>query len=390
MMAASDGVGQVATKFFSITDSGAPLVLKSGRVLSHATLAYETYGELAANKDNAVLVFHALTGSQHAAGYNPSVPGLGERWTEDCRVGWWDEFIGPGKGIDTNRYFVICVNYLGGCYGSTGPLSLNPETDRPYGGSFPWITLADIVDSQMKLIDHLGIERLHAVIGGSLGGMMALSLASRYPERVKTVVPIASGLCVTVLQRIHNFEQICAIEFDPAFCGGDYYGTKGPQKGLALARMIGHKTFVSLETMEQRALQLLLGGENFGQYQITHRIESYMLAKGTKFVKRFDANTYLCILGVWQSVDLLRDAGCETYAELFERCRSQRFMVFSIDSDACYYTEEQERLVRELRQASVDVRYVTIHSQKGHDSFLLEPELFMPHLSHSLHDAWWK
>lgn len=364
-------------------------MLRRGGELPSVTLAYETYGELSAERDNAVLVFHALTGSQHAAGYNPEVLGVQERWNDDCWTGWWDEFIGPGKAIDTSRYFVICVNYLGGCYGSTGPLSIDPNTQRPYGGSFPWITLADIVDSQMRLIDHLGIERLHAAVGGSLGGMMALSLATRYPERVKTVIPIASGLTVTVLQRIHNFEQICAIEFDPAFRGGDYYGSHGPQRGLALARMIGHKTFVSLETMEQRARQELSGGESFGQYELTHHIESYMLHQGNKFVKRFDANTYLCIMGVWQSVDLLQDAGCESFAELLAPCRNQRFMVFSIDSDICYLPHEQQVLVRELRHASVTVRHVTIHSEKGHDSFLLEPELFMPHLSHSLDDGWW-
>lgn len=388
-MVTGESVGVVETKFFTLADRSRPLKLRRGGVLPEALLAYETYGALSNERDNAVLVFHALTGSQHAAGINHAVPGVGTRWTGDIHTGWWDDFVGPGKAIDTNRFFVICANYLGGCYGSTGPLSENPQTSRPYGGSFPWITLADIVDSQVKLLDHLGIEKLHSVTGGSLGGMMAISLATRYPKRVKTVIPIASGLTVTMLQRIHNFEQISAIEFDPAFHGGDYYGSTGPEKGLALARMIGHKTFVSLEAMEQRARQALFGNENFGQYQLTHSIESYMLHQGLKFVKRFDANTYLCIMGVWQTVDLLGDAGCSSYAELLAPCREQRFMVFSIDSDVCYFPEEQEVLVKELKQASVQTRYVTIHSDKGHDSFLLEPELFRPHLSHSLEAAWW-
>ena len=241
----------------------------------------------------------------------------------------------------------------------------------------------------MQLLDHLGIQRLHAVVGTSLGGMAAISFATRYPQRVGIVMPIGSGLMVTSLQRIHNFEQICAIEFDTDFCGGDYYGTDGPQKGLALARMIGHKTFVSLETIEVRARKMLNREYDFGQYELTHQIESYMLHQGRKFVRRFDANTYLCLMGVWQSIDLLADAAVSSFGELFEPCRSQRFMVFSIDSDVCFFPEEQSFMVKELRAAKVPVRYVTVHSQKGHDSFLTEAELFVPHLSHALEEDWW-
>lgn len=386
---ATSNLGRTETNFITITNANHPFKLRQGGILPEVTLAYEMYGTLNPQKDNAILVFHALTGSQHAAGFNSSIPGVGERWSEECHIGWWEDFIGPEKAIDTNKYCAICINYLGGCYGSTGPLSLNPLTGKPYGGSFPWITLADIVDSQMLLLDRLGIEKLHATIGGSLGGLMTLSLATRFPDRVKIVIPIATGVKTTMLQRIHNFEQICAIEFDPAFHGGDYYGTSGPAKGLALARMVGHKTFVSLDTMEQRARTEFLGNEHFGQYQLTHSIESYMLHQGTKFVTRFDANTYLCLMGVWQTVDLLGDAKQDNFQDLFSVCRNQNFMVFSIDSDVCFFPEEQMAMVQELKHAKVATRYLTIHSDNGHDSFLLEPELFSPYISHALEDGWW-
>ncbi|NMC61713.1 MAG: homoserine O-acetyltransferase [SAR324 cluster bacterium] len=377
---------QVTTQFFTLSClESDPWKLKKGGFLKEALLAYETFGELNSAKNNAILVFHALTGSQHIAGYNPTVNGVAELWTDDCHIGWWDDFVGPAKALDTNRFFVICCNYLGGCYGSTGPRSIDPDTGRPYGGSFPWITLADIVDSQVKLLDHLGIDTLHAVVGGSLGGMMCLSLATRYPERVRLVIPIATGANVTILQRILNFEQICAIEFDPEFRSGDYYGYPGPEKGLALARIIGHKTFVSLDMMAERARQEVIQKDGeFGQYRLTHSVESYMLHQGNKFVKRFDANAYLCLMGVWQSVDLLSDANCNDFVELFSRCRNQHFMIFSIDSDVCFYPQEQKELVLNLRKAKVPWRHITVHSLKGHDSFLLEPELFAPHLRDTL------
>jgi len=383
------GVGEVQSLFLEIANAQHPLVLRRGGVLREARLAYETYGGLNPAKDNAILLFHALSGSQHAAGINVCVPGVEGYWAEECRVGWWDPFIGPGRALDTDRFFVICANYLGSCYGSTGPACIDPEQGRPYGSSFPWITLPDIVDTQVRLLDFLGIDQLHCVMGVSLGGMAAVSFATRYPARTRMVMPIGSGLMVTMLQRIHNFEQICAIEFDPEFKGGDYYGGLGPRRGLALARMIGHKTFVSLETMEQRARNELRFNGEFGQYHLTHHIESYMLHQGNKFVQRFDANSYLCIMGVWQSIDLLADADVSSFGELFAPCRKQRYMVFSIDSDVCFYPEEQGFMVKELRAARVPVRHVTIHSEKGHDSFLTEAQLFLPHISHALEDDWW-
>jgi homoserine O-acetyltransferase len=314
---------------------------------------------------------------------------VGEIWNEECQAGWWNGFVGPGMAFDTNRFFVVCANYLGGCYGSSGPSSVNPNSGKRYAGEFPRVTIADIVDSQIALLDHLEIDRLHAATGGSVGGMMCLSLATRYPERVEIVIPIASGLEVTTLQRICNYEQVYAIENDPLFNCGNYYDGPPPETGVAFARMISHKTFISLRTLQNRASKVVSQHENdFSFYQISDPIESYMLYQGKKFTRRFDANTYLRILDAWQSFNLLEDAGSDSYASLFSRCGGQKYLVFSIDSDVCYYPEEQRTLAEELKRAGVPQRRITVHSDKGHDAFLLEPELFTPHLAHALEREW--
>lgn len=352
-----------------------PITLQNGAALPQVTLAYEQYGEMNDARDNVVLVFHALTGSQHAAGYNPAVPGLSVDWTDECQTGWWDGFIGPGFALDTNQFAVICVNYLGGCYGSTGPSSIDPSTDRPYGSRFPELTLTDLVDSQMQLMTELGVEKLHGVVGGSVGGLMCLITATKYPDRVTNVIPMAAGLGVTSLQVIHNFEQMFAIVSDPEFKGGDYYGGAGPELGLALARMIGHKTFVSLEAMRHRARTEIVRGQDLGGYRVGQPLESYMLHQGQKFVQRFDANTYLRVMEIWQRFDLAEQVGAPV-PELLERCRDQRWLVFTIDSDVCFYPEEQQTMVAALNAAGVPVSWFTVHSDKGHDSFLIEPWLY--------------
>ncbi len=377
------------SQFVSIGTEGSPLQLFSGDQLVAAELAYETYGTLNSAKDNAILVFHALSGSQHAAGLNTSVKGVDRYWTEDCHEGWWESFIGPGRALDTDQFYVICANYLGGCYGSTGPSSLNPQTGKPYGSKFPSIAIRDIVDSQVRLLDSLGIERLHAVVGGSMGGMACVSFATRYPERVHVVIPMATSLYATTLHRIHNFEQIYAIESDPDFNGGDYYEGTFPTQGLALARMIAHKTYVSLYTMEDRARdEIVQPSSGFKHYRFSHPIESYMLHQGSKFVSRFDANTYLRLCEAWLRFDLLKEAECEEYRDLLSRCKHQKYMIFSVDSDVCFYPEEQVHMARVLKQNDIHCRHITIHSEKGHDAFLLEPELLEPHLRHSLETPW--
>ena len=357
-----------------------PFTTLSGRTIPEVTLAYEMYGELNEARDNVILVFHALTGSQHAAGFNPSVPGVGDLWTEDMQVGWWEDFIGPGRALDTNKHAVLCVNYLGGCYGSTGPSSLDPATSRSYGSAFPALTITDIVDSQVQLLDKLGIERLHACTGGSVGGLMAVVMGTRYPDRVKVVIPIAAGLEVTILQLIHNFEQMFAIIADPDFQGGDYYDGPRPNLGLALARMIGHKTFVSLTAFRERIRHHIMDQDYLAGYRVQHPMESYMLHQGQKFVERFDANTYLRVVRIWQKFDLLKEVGGRTFGDLLNRCQNQQWMAFTIDSDVCFYPDEQEKMVKELNAAGVPVLWHTVHSDKGHDAFLLEPDKFKPGL----------
>jgi len=369
---------EVRSKFFTYGDEPETrLILHDGRAFGPVTLAYETFGELNANKDNAILVFHALSGSQHLAGFNPEVPGVGEKWNSECQSGWWDDFVGPGKAVNTDRFFVICVNYFGGCYGSTGPSSANPETGKQYGGDFPQLSFGDIVDSQLPLFRHLGIEKFHAAIGSSLGGMLVLNFATRYPEMANRIIPVACGLDSTTLTRVHNLEQILAIENDPNFNNGHYYDGPAPLRGLALARMISHKTFVSLHDMEERMTDRCEQEEDdFSWYKIKTPLESYILHQGRKFLRRFDANTYLYLVAAWTNFHLKADTGFDNYKELFERCRNQEYLVFSIDSDVCFYPEEQEEIHRHLLSAGVKSEYITVHSEKGHDSFLLEPDLY--------------
>ncbi len=369
---------EARTQFFTYgADKESRLALHDGQDFGPVTLAYETYGELNANKDNAILVFHALTGSQHLAGFNPDVPGTGKKWNEECQTGWWDDFVGPGKMVDTNRFFVVCANYLGGCYGSTGPSSINPETGKEYGGDFPHISFSDIVDSQLPLFSKLGIETFHATIGSSLGGMLAMNFAARYPQKVRRIIPIACGIEATILTRTHILEQILAVENDPNFCNGHYYDGPAPLRGLALARMISHKTFVSLYAMEARMSEKCEQEQDeFSWYKIKSPLESYILHQGRKFVRRFDANAYLYLSSAWTKYHLLRDCGATSYAEVFAGCSHQDYLAFSIDSDVCFYPDEQEYIVKQLKASGIPVEHITVHSDKGHDSFLLEPELY--------------
>lgn len=382
---ASD-LGEVKTRFFTFGDRRHPFIFRTGEKLQPVTLAYETYGRLSPARDNVILLFHALSGSQHAAGVNRAVRGVGKLWTEELHLGWWDNFIGPGKAFDTNRYCIVCANYVGGCYGSSGPVTRNPATGKPYGRSFPTVMFGDVVDTQARLLDHLGIHRLHAVVGASLGGLCAVNFAVRYPDRVGVVISIASGIEVSIQQRITNYEQICAIEEDKYFNGGHYYGSRHPERGLALARMISHKTFVSLEMMADRARHEVVRPEEDRDkwYWLSHPVESYIRNQGFKFVKRFDANTYLRIIDAWQRFDLLKETGKSTYEEAFAPCVDQRHLVFTIEHDACFAPAQQEHYCRVLRKARVPHQHITVHSDKGHDSFLLEPELYTPHISYCL------
>lgn len=387
----SKDVGETSTQFFKLGSAAEPFVFACGASLPGITVAYETYGKLNAKKSNAILLFHALSGSQHAAGITQKVKGIGNRWTKDVQQGWWDLFIGPGKALDTNRYFIICANYLGGCYGSSGPASIDPATKKPYGSTFPDVATSDVVRSQAGLLDHLEIKTLHAVVGASVGGLLAINFATLFPERVKIVMPIATGQRTTVLTRLTLFEQVLAIENDPHFNGGDYYDGEPPEYGLVLARMISHKTFVHLDAIEDRAKKTVTQPDGqLSWYRVGHAVESYMLHQGRKFVKRFDANTYLRIASMWLHYNPLRDAGVDSYQQLFERSAAagHHYLVFSIDSDFCFYPEEQAELVTALERAGVSNMHITVHSGKGHDSFLLEPQLYTPHLVYTLEGRW--
>jgi len=370
-----------STRFFT---SPQEFSLRDGNSLPAITLAYETWGELNEDGTNAVLLFHALSGSHHAAGTNTEIPGIGDLWQPELHTGWWESMIGSGKAIDTDKLFVICPNYLGGCYGSTGPASIHPETGKPWGSGFPSVSATDQVNAMALLLDSLGVDTLHGIIGPSVGGLIALTFATRLPHRVRNVINIAAGFKTTVLNRLILFEQILAIENDPNFNGGDFYGAKPPLYGLALARMISHKTFVHLDSFENRARQEIIQPDDvLAWYKVQDQFQSYMLHQGKKFVRRFDANTYLRIIDMWSRYNALFEGDAETPAELFDACKQagQKWLVFSIDSDFCFYPEEQSELVRHLEGSGVESMHITVHSDKGHDSFLLEPDLYTPHIS---------
>lgn len=360
--------------------------LAEGRTLQSPRLAYEIYGELNEDGSNAILLFHALSGSHHAVGINRAIADV-PYWTEELHTGWWNDFIGPGKAIDTDQFCVLAPNYLGGCYGSTGPASPDPATGKRYGSTFPRVSVGDQARFAACLLDQFGISRLHAVIGPSVGGLCALTFANLFPERTQKVISIASSYKNTILNRLLLFEQILAIENDPYFNGGDYYDSGHPNLGLALARMISHKTFVHIDAFEKRARRdIVPETEMLSWYNVRDPFQSYMLHQGKRFTQRFDANTYLRIADMWSSYNAHQEAGVETAAELFAPSaeHGHQFLVFSIDSDFCFYPEEQAELVADLEKSSVPVTHLTVHSDKGHDSFLLEPHLFTPQIKFHL------
>ena len=286
-------------------------------------------------------------------------------------MGWWSDMVGLGKAIDTDKYFVVCANYLGGCYGSTGPSSNIPGTNSKYGSLFPKISVSDIVDSQVRLLNYLNIDIVNTVVGPSMGGFLALDFATRFPSKVKKVISIGSGIGSSVLQQISNFEQILAIESDSNFRGGDYYRHQAPNKGLALARMIAHKNYVSLNVMSKRARgEILDPNEHESFYRLRYTVESYMLYQGKKFCDRFDANSYLRIIDSWQKFS--------SEEKSFSKCKDQNWLIISMDSDVCFYPEQQDELHQSLLENGINSKKVIIHTDKGHDSFLLEPELYSP------------
>jgi len=340
-----------------------PLELSCGRSLPAFELVVETYGELNQARSNAVLICHALSGHHHAAGYHAA---------EDAKPGWWDDYIGPGKPIDTDRFHVVCLNNIGGCHGSTGPRSLNPATGKPWGKHFPPLRVRDWVKSQALLADRLGIEQWAAVIGGSLGGMNAMRWAVEYPERVRHCVVIASAMKLTAQNIAFNEIARRAIRSDPDFRDGDF-AEQGvvPRNGLALARMVGHVTYLSDALMGVRFGRELRSGSLQRGFEapVQFAVESYLHRQGEKFAESFDANTYILITKMLDYFDLAREYGDDP-VQAFARARA-RFLVISFSSDWRFSPERSREIVRALVAANRDVSYGCIESDLGHDAFLL-------------------
>ncbi len=350
-----------------VLDGPACLKLDSGEVLDCLTIAYQTYGSLNVDKSNAVLVFHALTGDQFVS----------ERHPVTGRPGWWSLMVGPGRPIDTDRFFVICANVLGGCLGSTGPVEENPETGQPWALDFPVITIADMVRTQVLLLDYFGIERLLCVIGGSMGGMLTLQLASAYPERVQAALPIATSARHTT-QNI-AFDEIGrqAIMADPDWSGGRYLALgKVPRRGLAVARMTAHVTYLSEPALYAKFGRRLQDRKalTFG-FDADFQVESYLRYQGSTFVERFDANTYLYITRAMDYFDLAADHG-GSLSRAFQDS-PVRFCLASFSSDWLFPTSESKAIVQALNAASADVSFFEIETDSGHDSFLLNEFEFL-------------
>ena len=361
-MTQGSSVGIVKPSTYTFAENE-PFKLESGATIAPVTLAYETYGRLNADRSNAILILHALSGSAHAAGYHA---------TEDARPGWWDECIGPGKAFDTDRYFVICSNVLGSCYGSSGPTSVNPATGRPYGLAFPVVTIGDMVRAQMRLIDHLGIDKLLCVAGGSMGGMQALEWAARHPERVRAAIPLATTARHSPMLIAFSEVGRQAIYADPAWNNGDYYTNgKRPDAGLAVARMVGHITYLSDASMQQKFGRRLQEQERYGyEFETEFAVESYLKYNGNNFTRRFDANSYLYITKAMDYFDLSRPTG--SLAAAFAEAAAVKFLVVSFTSDWLYPSYHSKELVRALHAVDADVTYLDIESTWGHDAFLLE------------------
>ncbi len=352
-----ESVGIVETKYLNIEE---PIELDSGKTLKNVTVAYETYGELNKEKSNAILICHALTGDAHAAGWHEG----------DKKPGWWEIVIGPGKALDTKKYFIICSNVLGGCKGTTGPSSINPDTGKEYGIDFPVITIRDMVGVQKQLIDSFGIDQLYAVVGGSMGGMQVLQWLVTYPQMMKKAIPMATAAMSSPQQIAFNEVGRQAIFSDPDWNKGNYYETgKKPKNGLSLARMIAHITYLSDESMDIKFGRGLQDKDEISyDFTMDFQVESYLHHQGESFVKRFDANSYLFIT---KAVDLFDLSVNDSLVDGFKGIEA-KIEVISVDSDWLYPTEQSNDIVTALNANDVEVSFSEIRSNYGHDAFLLE------------------
>jgi len=334
------------------------LILESGEKLEPITLAYEAYGKLNQQKSNAILVLHALSGDAHAAGLH-----IGDK-----HPGWWDAIIGPGKALDTTKYFVLCSNVLGGCKGSTGPESTNPKTGKPYGTDFPIITIQDMVNAQRRLIDHLEIDKLLTVVGGSMGGMQVLQWMVSYPDKILSAIPIATTMKHSPQQIAFNEVGRQAIMADNKWNSGDYYGRSSPDRGLAVARMVGHITYMSDVSMAEKFGRRR---KNYGRpfkFGTDFEIEGYLRYRGNNFVKRFDANSYLYIT---KAIDYFNILNGKMISKIFKGLKA-KVLVVAFKSDWLYPAYQSREIVKACKLAGIDTTYCEINSTYGHDAFLLE------------------
>lgn len=354
----NSSVGIVAPKTAHFNQ---PLTLSSGQILPQFHLVYETYGKLNADKSNAVLICHALSGNHHVAGKYSA---------EDKHPGWWDNMIGPGKPLDTNKFFVIGLNNLGGCHGSSGPLTTNPSTDRPWGASFPIVTVEDWVNSQACLLDHLGIQSLAAVVGGSLGGMQALQWTIAHPKRVRNALVIASAPNLTAQNIAFNEVARQAIITDPEFHNGEYYNHGVlPRRGLRIARMLGHITYLSDDAMGAKFGRKLRGEEYQYSFDVEFEMESYLRYQGDKFAGEFDANTYLRMTRALDYFDPAKQAGGDLSAALAHVTAD--FLVVSFTSDWRFSPARSKEIVKALLDNELSVSYAEVTAAHGHDAFLM-------------------
>ena len=355
-----------------------PLKLDCGKIINNFPLAYETYGELNKNKDNAILIFHALTGDQFVTGINPVTN----------KDGWWNYAVGPDKAIDTKKFFIICANVIGGCMGSFGPSNIDPDTKKIYGTNFPVITINDMVNAQINLLDFFGIEKLYSVIGGSMGGMQVLQFVSNFPDKAKTAIPIACTSSHSAQNIVFNELGRQAVAADSNWCEGDYISkNSNPNKGLAVARMAAHITYLSKKSLQEKFGRKLQERDDlkFG-FDADFQIESYLRYQGSVFVDRFDANSYLYITRAMDYFDLSRNFD-GNLSKAFKNTKT-KFFIISFTSDWLYPTQENKEIVIALNAIGADVGFVEIDSDKGHDSFLLDVPEFLKALKNFIEKSY--
>jgi len=369
----ADSVGIVGYQDYTFAEPPHEMLLDSGAKLGPITLRWEAYGELDRQKRNAILILHALSGDHHVAGFHSP---------DQRKPGWWDDMVGPGKAFDTNHYYVICSNCIGGCMGSTGPSSIDPATGKPYGMRFPLITIGDMVRAQKALMDHLGIEKLLTVVGGSMGGMKVLEWAVTYPDMLYSAIPIATTARLSAQSIGFNEIGRQAIMADPDWNCGDYYGGRPPERGLAIARMVGHITYLSDESMRAKFGRRLRDKTTYSYDFLTDfEVESYLHYKGRTFTERFDANSYLYITKANDYFDLEGLTG-----SLKQTLAGSRFpfLLMAYSSDWLFPPYQSKQLVRALQANDIPVTYCEIASSYGHDAFLLETEQMTRLIGHFL------